>query len=341
MGDKLTVTNKAYFNEDVEVTATKKLYFQKGGGPGTSDDYAVGLAPGGTEFYSKGAKVLVLDSAGSALHGSWTAVSATLSSDAKLKKDIVPLYKTLSTLRKNYYALDNAKKDLKTQSATMPGEPTKEFLDQSTKDLTELFKEAPYNKQYNTTYMLPDTLPCVPGQTDCTEKGRELEEMSIASEMLSELRPVSYFMKTENNVEAKNLRFGFIAQEVEKFLPSLVKTHPNTGDKSILYSDIIAVITMALQHELHLTQSLMVRVEDHEERLVKLESRDELVAKLEQEILLLKQKLVGVVEQQGSTSIVEQSVTKNATEERIAATGSTSKIPTTLKEEAAADVVYA
>merc|ERR1712196_707013 len=112
--------------------------------------------------------------------------------------------------------------------------------------------------------------------------------------MLSELRPVSYLMKTENNVEAKNLRFGFIAQEVEKFLPSMVKTHPTSGDKSIMYSDIIAVITMALQHELHLTESLRVRIDDHEERLVRLEGRDALVAKLEQDILTLKQQLTAL-----------------------------------------------
>jgi len=79
-------------------------------------------------------------------------------------------------------------------------------------------------------------------------------------------------MKNQNNLEAKNLRFGFIAQEVEKFLPSLVRTD-GRGEKALMYNDIIAILTMTLQYELESMARVEVRVEQHEVRITDTESR--------------------------------------------------------------------
>ena len=51
----------------------------------------------------------------------------------------------------------------------------------------------------------------------------------------------------------ERMRFGFIAQEVERVLPSLVMSPDGIEDasatKAVLYQDIIAILTLAVQHQ--------------------------------------------------------------------------------------------
>lgn len=62
--------------------------------------------------------------------------------------------------------------------------------------------------------------------------------------LLRELRPVSYRLK--KGPEAKYLKFGFIAQELEGVFPNLVRTKAD-ATKAIASQDLIAVLTLALQ----------------------------------------------------------------------------------------------
>jgi len=63
--------------------------------------------------------------------------------------------------------------------------------------------------------------------------------------LLRELRPVSFQLK--RGPEAKYLKFGFIAQELEAVFPNLVRT---VGDntKAVASQDLIAVLTLAFQN---------------------------------------------------------------------------------------------
>jgi len=69
--------------------------------------------------------------------------------------------------------------------------------------------------------------------------------------LLRELRPVSF--KLKSGPEAKYLKFGFIAQELETIFPNLVrnvggaKGGSEEGTKAIASQDLIAVLTLALQ----------------------------------------------------------------------------------------------
>jgi hypothetical protein len=63
-------------------------------------------------------------------------------------------------------------------------------------------------------------------------------------EVIQDLRPVVY--KYKSDAEAKYSRFGFIAQEMETVLPSLVHTSV-TGFKAISLKDLVAVLTLGLQ----------------------------------------------------------------------------------------------
>jgi hypothetical protein len=63
--------------------------------------------------------------------------------------------------------------------------------------------------------------------------------------LLRELRPVSFRLK--RGPEAKYLKFGFIAQELENVFPNLVRTTGVDDTKSVAMQDLVAVLTLALQ----------------------------------------------------------------------------------------------
>eukprot|EP00451_Oxyrrhis_marina_P023078 CAMPEP_0204355496 /NCGR_PEP_ID=MMETSP0469-20131031/34182_1 /ASSEMBLY_ACC=CAM_ASM_000384 /TAXON_ID=2969 /ORGANISM="Oxyrrhis marina" /LENGTH=467 /DNA_ID=CAMNT_0051342753 /DNA_START=926 /DNA_END=2329 /DNA_ORIENTATION=- len=76
-------------------------------------------------------------------------------------------------------------------------------------------------------------------------------EQDAAAWILRELRPVSFKFKA--GPDAKSDRFGFVADEVERVLPSLVRAVPTPdGDqpyKGVLYQDLIAVLTLSAQKQ--------------------------------------------------------------------------------------------
>lgn len=91
--------------------------------------------------------------------------------------------------------------------------------------------------------------------------------------LLRELRPVSYHFK--EGPEAKLARYGFIAQELEKVMPELVRDHKDR--KHVVYQDLVALLTLASQVQ-------QDRLEEYEararKRAEKLKEQDSLLAKL-------------------------------------------------------------
>ena len=68
--------------------------------------------------------------------------------------------------------------------------------------------------------------------------------------VIDQLRPVSFEMIDDSQ---ERTRYGFIAQELEKVMPSLVVTSDGDSDgvgtKAVMYQDLIAILTMALQEQ--------------------------------------------------------------------------------------------
>merc|ERR1711861_14424 len=62
---------------------------------------------------------------------------------------------------------------------------------------------------------------------------------------MRQLRPVSFRYKT--NAESKHSRYGFIAQELESLIPSVIYSDGSSGLKFIRYHDLLAVVTMGMQ----------------------------------------------------------------------------------------------
>jgi len=104
--------------------------------------------------------------------------------------------------------------------------------------------------QVNDASHAPGKLGSSSGDTRATKPKNRQDAVDW---ILRELRPVSFSFK--QGIESKSIqgtqRYGFVAQEVQKTVPNLVQDTGST--KSMLYQDLIAMITMAAQ--------------DHQERL--------------------------------------------------------------------------
>ena len=70
------------------------------------------------------------------------------------------------------------------------------------------------------------------------------EKSSAVTWVLRELRPVSFSFK--QGPESKFDRYGFVAQELEKVLPNVVRTSAENY-KYVVYQDLIALLTMSAQ----------------------------------------------------------------------------------------------
>lgn len=98
----------------------------------------------------------------------------------------------------------------------------------------------------NTLYYVPAT-----GTLNATvfnslsdrEKKENITNISDAIEIIQALNGVRFDWKNNHQPSA-----GLIAQDVEKVMPELVYTDPATGDKSLNYSGVIAVLVEAIKH---------------------------------------------------------------------------------------------
>lgn len=95
-----------------------------------------------------------------------------------------------------------------------------------------------------------------------------------SSEALRDLRPVSYNYKGSGK-DAKNLRFGFIADEMKKTLPEITRTLPQHDDQKlgIVYQDLLAFLVATLQGLSKEMSVLMPRLATVEERIRKRKKR--------------------------------------------------------------------
>lgn len=108
---------------------------------------------------------------------------------------------------------------------------------------------------------------------------------STASWLLRQLRPVSYNFKQGN--EAKYMRFGFIADEIEQVLPQVVRELPNQPveeenaqgkkeppKKGVMYTDLIAVLTTVVKDFSFQLKGLQARMKTAEGELERLDEED-------------------------------------------------------------------
>jgi hypothetical protein len=202
----------------------------------TSNTYIYEASGGAVEVWVKGSRAASFESDGGILHGSWHVDNALVSSDRRLKKDIVPLQRTLRGAMSSLPGVKDVKTDLQ-QSA-----------------------------------------PARPKDVVAGEKSGD-----GASWLLRQLRPVSYSFR--KGAESKFMRFGFIADELESVVPQVVRNMGNkevTDQKAVMYQDLIALLTTALQEQQRTLREQQKEMQDHQRSLQTLSSRyDELLSDLD------------------------------------------------------------
>ena len=94
---------------------------------------------------------------------------------------------------------------------------------------------------------------------------------SVLDDVL-QLNPSSYYFKSESHRDAKH--FGFIAQEVEKLFPSMVKT-PNEEQEfyTLDYSGFSVLAIRAIQEQQEIIKKQQSKIDELEKRLKAIEDR--------------------------------------------------------------------
>lgn len=178
------------------------------------------------ELYAGTLRGLTINTAGGILHGAWQSDATVTTSDRRLKRNIEPLYRTLSEHARNRWNEGPAKKQDGGEATTS---------DAATEASAQFAKKR-------------DAIPW----------------------LLRELRPVSYHLKT--GPEAKYLKFGFVAQELESVLPNLVRTSEQDDTKSVASQDLIAVLTLAMQMLQRQNEEHRRELLEQSERIARLEA---------------------------------------------------------------------
>jgi len=196
--------------------------------------------PSKMDFYVSGSHTMSMKDTVSVLHGIWEADATITTSDRRLKTSIQPLYQTIAARAKARWS--------ETRTDAAPGE-------------TRL--------RGGSSDSSASPAPAIAGPSS--------KDPPIGW-LLRELRPVSF--KLKSGPEAKYLKFGFIAQELETIFPNLVrniggeKGTNEEGTKAIASQDLIAVLTLALQSlqkEMDKQRDWMVReIEDQRRQLATL-----------------------------------------------------------------------
>lgn len=165
------------------------------------------------DYYVEQRHVMSMNPKGGVLHGQWEADATVTTSDRRLKTSIEPLYRTIAARAKSRWGDTEAAPTPAAYAApSLRGASSSQSADGET------------------------TVAAPPKQQD-----------QPIGWLLRELRPVSF--KLKSGPEAKYLKFGFIAQELETIFPNLVRTSDSEqGTKSIAQQDLIAVLTLAIQN---------------------------------------------------------------------------------------------
>jgi hypothetical protein len=86
---------------------------------------------------------------------------------------------------------------------------------------------------------------------------RDIEPLENCLSIITQMHPVKYNWNTSPTFHGREKEIGFLAQELEKVLPNVVKT---TDHKSVAYGNITAVLVGAIQELRDEIQRLKERI---------------------------------------------------------------------------------
>jgi hypothetical protein len=185
-------------------------------------------------FHAAGNKRMSLTATGGSLHGTWSSESIISASDRRLKHKVEPLYRALAG---------------RMSPTSGPQDAPAATADLAAPDIGLSYDAA----------QAPAPKPPITLKTSQTQAGRA----GAVDWLLRELRPVSF--KFRDGHEAKSPRYGFVAQEIERVLPEMVRDKGE--NKYVVYQDMVAVLTLASQVQQERLASQEARAQTRNTRL--------------------------------------------------------------------------
>jgi len=87
---------------------------------------------------------------------------------------------------------------------------------------------------------------------------KDIQSLGDSTEIIKQLNPVSFYWKEDAN-KSKDKNIGFVAQEVEKVSPELVKGED--GSKSLNVTGIVSLLTKTVQEQQTIIEDLKSRIQ--------------------------------------------------------------------------------
>jgi hypothetical protein len=204
-----------------------------------------------------------MSSTGGSLHGTWSSESIISASDRRLKHKVEPLQRTLLK-----GLLENRPNGTPRPPAggltAAPGLAAAIAGDAVPPGATVL-EDGVASSGTMAAGVAATTLP----PRTRTSPSSSSPSTSAAEWVLRELRPVSFAFR--KGPESKFVRYGFVAQEVERVLPDLVHTRGET--KHVAYQDLLAVLTLAGQAQHERVSAQEARAQQRQQRLAAQDGR--------------------------------------------------------------------
>ncbi len=99
----------------------------------------------------------------------------------------------------------------------------------------------------------------------------DIADMGESSNVLKQLRPVTFHYKTDQNPNGRNLQYGLIAEEVEKVAPGLVARSANGEIETVYYQHLTPMLLNEYQKQQRLIEAQTAALAKQTERLAELE----------------------------------------------------------------------
>jgi hypothetical protein len=186
------------------------------------------------KFYatSSADRSMTVTGSGGKLHGTWTYETSFTQSDRRLKTDIEPLVKNILR-HSNYHHRASTSMELEALSEreyVVAGERKRNITSVNVAEISHHAQRAHSYSMASSSLSQTNSRAYLP----------------VVASLMRQLRPVSFRYK--NNSESKFSRYGFIAQELETLIPSVIYTDRSTDLKFVRYHDLLAILSMGMQN---------------------------------------------------------------------------------------------
>merc|ERR1719399_157481 len=165
------------------------------------------------------------------LHGTWEFETSFTTSDRRLKTDVEPLVKSMMRYSRSSQVHASSYND----HISYHDRKKSLFINHVIDDT-----QGHSYDEVGSALGIPNRQK-LGSATSYDESGY----LPVVVSLMRQLRPVSFRYK--NNAESKHSRYGFIAQELENLIPSVIYSDGSSGLKFIRYHDLLAIVTMGMQ----------------------------------------------------------------------------------------------